>query len=241
MEKKLSPIWFLRDPIDPEYKEYVLLDYLKSISKDIDTENCFNIVRKISKIVKALNDFKENRKISEALLKHLNKEDKEFLANLYNKTADHNWLSQVNEIIEKSLNTLYDYSEIFLEMIKEEESKIKIFKINSKYDKKPKEKSGILIIRNMVTDKILNYFFKGNIRMKMDDGDREIFILKKVHLKNTFFSLNYEYIYHEILQESNMNDDSFPGLYVIEIYENFEEESEIYKLAKEKFIDAMSK
>jgi len=237
----LSPVWFLRDPIDPEYKEYVLLDYLKSISKDIDTENCFPIVRKISKIVKALNDFKETRKISESLLKHLNKEDKEFLNTLYNKSVDLNWLNQVDEIIEKSLNTLYDYSEIFLEMIKEEESKIKIFKINSKYDKKPKENSGILIIRNMVTDKILNYFFKGNIRMKMEDEDREIFILKKVHLKNTFFSLNYEYIYHEILQESNINDDPFPGLYVIEIYENFEEESEIYKLAKEKFIEAMSK
>ena len=73
--------------------------------------------------------------------------------------------------------------------------------------------------------------------METPDGKKEISILKKIHLKNKFFSLNYEYIYHEILEEIDSEERYSPQFYVIEIYENFEEESEIYKIAKEKFID----
>jgi hypothetical protein len=147
----------------------------------------------------------------------------------------------LEEIVQNSLDTLYEYSEICLEMLKEEETKIKIFKIQSKFDPPVKKNySGILIIRNMVTDKILNYFFRAQVTMKTEDGDKEVFILKKVPIKNKFFSLNYEYIYHEILNEFSLNSGYFPHLYVIEINENFEEESEIYKLAKERFIDAIS-
>jgi hypothetical protein len=72
--------------------------------------------------------------------------------------------------------------------------------------------------------------------METQEGSKEISILKKIHLKNSFFSLDYEYIYHEILGEMDVNLKNSPLFYVIEIYENFEENSEIYKLAKEKFI-----
>jgi hypothetical protein len=102
----------------------------------------------------------------------------------------------------------------------------------------PKENSGIVIIRNMITDRLSNFFFKGKIKMETAEGEREISIMKKIHLKNNLFSLNYEYIYHEIMDEIQPGDISYsPAFYVIEIYENFDEDSEIYKLAKEKFID----
>jgi hypothetical protein len=241
MKKNLSPIWFLKTPLDPEHKEYVLLDYLKTISKDLSHENCFAVIRRISRIIKALNDYKSNRKIGNSTLKLLKKEDKKimdgFLSNELSKVDS----AALDEIVQNSLNTLYEYSEICLEMLKEEETKIKIFKIHSKFDPPIKKNdSGILIVRNMVTDKILNYFFRSQVTMKTDDGDKEVFILKKVPTKNTLFSLNYEYIYHEILNGFSLNSGYFPHLYVIEINENFEEESEIYKLAKERFIDAIS-
>jgi hypothetical protein len=73
--------------------------------------------------------------------------------------------------------------------------------------------------------------------METPEGDKEVSILKKIHLKNSFFSLNYEYIYHEILNEINLDTKYSPQFYVVEIYENFEENSGIYKLAKEKFIE----
>ena len=61
--KNLSTIWFIKEPIDIEHKEYVLLDYLKSISKNINSKNCYPILRAVSKIVKSLNEFKKNNKI----------------------------------------------------------------------------------------------------------------------------------------------------------------------------------
>ena len=51
--KNLSTIWFIKEPIDIEHKEYVLLDYLKSISKNINSKNCYPILRAVSKIVKS--------------------------------------------------------------------------------------------------------------------------------------------------------------------------------------------
>jgi hypothetical protein len=238
MSKSISPIWFLREPIDPEHKEYVLLNYLKEMSKELNKENCYSIMKEISKIVKILNEFRRDKGISELVKKSLKKEDSEYVDSFLLENLGTKQSETLDLIIEDSLETLYEYSKICLGILKEEESKIKIFKIQSKFDNGDKQvNSGIVIIRNMVTDKLLNYFFKSNVKMETPDGNKEVSILKKIHLKNSFFSLNYEYIYHEILKEINTDSKYSPKFYVVEIYENFEESSEIYKLAKEKFIE----
>lgn len=238
MSKSMSPIWFLREPIDPEHKEYVLLDYLKEMSKGLNKENCYPVMKQISKIVKVLNDFRRDKIIDESVKKSLLKDDRDYLNSFVFGDLNSEQVEVLDCIIKDSLETLYDYSEICLDILKEEESKIKIFRIQSKFDKEDKlTNSGIVIIRNMVTDKLLNYFFKSNVKMETQDGEKEVSILKKIHLKNSFFSLNYEYIYHEILSEINMDNKYSPKFYVVEIYDNFEETSEIYKLAKDKFIE----
>jgi len=238
MTKSISPIWFLREPIDPEHKEYVLLDYLKEISKRLNKENCYPIMKEISRVVKILNEYRKDKAISESIKKSLGKGDRDYINSFVFDDLLPEQKETLDIIIEDSLKTLYDYSEICLDILKEEESKIKIFRIQSKFDNEDNlVNSGIVIIRNMVTDKLLNYFFKSNVRMETPDGDKEVSILKKIHLKNSFFSLNYEYIYHEILNEINTDNKYSPKFYVVEIYENFEETSEIYKLAKEKFIE----
>ena len=91
----------------------------------------------------------------------------------------------------------------------------------------------------MVTDHTLNYFFKSQVKMKTQEGERDIVMMKKIHPKNPYFSMSYEYIYHEILKEFDFPVETTPSLYVIEILDNFEEGSEIYKLAKEKFIESL--
>ena len=78
MSKRISPIWFLKEPIDQEHKEYILLDYLKEISKELNKENCYSIMKEISKIVKILNDFRRGKALSEYALKSLKKEDKAY-------------------------------------------------------------------------------------------------------------------------------------------------------------------
>lgn len=237
MSKNISPIWFLKEPMDAEHKEYILLDYLKEISEDLNKENCYSILREISRIVRILNDFRRDKKVPESIQKSLKKEDRIYLSTFSFDEMENDQKEVLNSIIEDSLDTLYEYSEICLDILKEEESKIKIFKIQSKFNVDEEEKSGIVIIRNMITDKLLNYFFHSKVKMETPEGSKEVSILKKIHLKNSFFSLNYEYIYHEILSEIKSETKFSPQFYVIEIYDNFEETSEIYKLAKEKFIE----
>jgi hypothetical protein len=240
--KNLSPIWFIKEPIDIEHKEYVLLDYLKSISKNINSKNCYPILRAVSKIVKTLNEFKKNNKIGSALISQLSDEEKKYMEVFNFKSLDIRKKDLISSIIESSLEILYEYSEIFLDMLKEEESKIKIFKVKSKFNSERIEpaNSGILIIRNMVTDKIIPYYWQGSVTLKTDHGNKQICVLKKIILKNSRYSMNYEFIYHEILDEFSIEKNVSPELFVIEIYEDFDENSDIYKLAKEKFIETIT-
>jgi hypothetical protein len=240
--KNISPIWFIKDPIDPEHKEYVLLDYLKSISKNLNSDNCYSTLRSVSKIIKSLNEFKDNKKISSRVLSQIKQDERDYVEKfIFDDLADSD-KNTIIDIVESSLETLYEYSEVCLEILKQEESKIRIFSVNSKLSSSSTEKqnSGILVVRNMITDKIISYYWQGAVTLKTADGDKEICVLKRIHLKNQTFSLNYKYIYHEILEEFAVEKKMPPELHVIEIYENFDENSEIYKLAKEKFIETVS-
>jgi len=240
--KNISPIWFIKDPIDPEHKEYVLLDYLKSISKNLNSDNCYSTLRSVSKIIKSLNEFKNDKKISSRVLSQIKQDERDYVNKFIFDDLTDSDKSTIIDIVESSLETLYEYSEVCLEILKQEESKIRIFRVNSKINSFSTEKqnSGILVVRNMITDKIISYYWQGAVTLKTADGDKEICVLKRIHLKNQIFSLNYEYIYHEILEEFAAEKRMSPELHVIEIYENFDENSEIYKLAKEKFIETVS-
>jgi hypothetical protein len=240
--KNISPIWFIKDPIDPEHKEYILLDYLKSISKKLDAENCYSVLRSVSNIIKTLNEFKETKNINTHVSRQLKKEERDYVKIFkFEELTDQEKIT-ISGIIESSLETLYEYSEVCLDILREEESKIRIFRVNPSNlaEHYGNSNSGILIIRNMITDKIISYYWQGSVTMKTKDGDKQICVLKKIHIKNQTFSLNYEYIYHEILDEFSAEKKISPDLHVIEIYENFDENSEIYKLAKEKFIEYVS-
>ena len=238
--KNITPLWFIKDPIDSEHKEYILLDYLKALTKKLNAKTSYSVLKEISRMIRILNDFKESKTLSSSTINTLKKEDKEYISSFNFNSLDPQIASIINEIVENSLHTLYDYSEVCLDILKEEESKIKIFKVEPDTIIKPeKSNSGILIIRNMVTDLIEAYRWQGSVMLKTPEGDKEVCIMKRIFLKNKIFSINYEYIYHEILDEDREKRKS-PELYVIEIYENYSENSEILKMAKEKFIEHIS-
>jgi hypothetical protein len=240
--KSLTPIWFVQEPIDQEHKEYILLDYLKFISKNIDQKNCYNILKEVSRIIKVLNNFKKDKCFKESDIKNLKNRDLSYIKSFNYNLLEKEKKEEILEIIDNSLETLYEYSEIFLEMLKDEESKIKIFRIQSRFSSQETIdiKSGILIIRNMINDKIIPYYWQGSVIMKTAEGNKNICLLKKIPIKNPRYSMNYEYIYHEILDSFSVDKNISPELFVMEIYEDFNEDSEIYKLAKEKFIETIS-
>ena len=240
--KNISPIWFIKEPIDQEHKEYILLDYLKGLSKNLNAGNCYSTIREVSRLLRILNNFKSDRKIESKSFNKWKADDREIIKNFKFDELEESEKEKILLIVDNSLETLYGYSEICIDILKDEELKIQIFEIETdiKNGDQKKSNSGILIIRNMISDKIIPYHWQGLLTMKTKEGDKEVCILKRIYLKNSIFSLNYEFIYHEILAESNTESKSSPILYVIQIYENFDENSEIYRLAKEKFIEKIS-
>ena len=214
--KNISPIWFIKEPIDQEHKEYILLDYLKELSKNLNSENCYSTLREVSRLLRILTNFKSKNSVELKSFNGWKPEDRDIIVNFKFNALDESTREKILNIVDSSLETLYEYSEICMDILKDEESKIKIFEVETEIEKNlnKKSNSGILIIRNMINDKIIPYHWQGSLTMKTDEGDKEICILKRIYLKNSKFSLNYEYIYHEILAESNLEKKSSPSLYL---------------------------
>lgn len=63
-------------------------------------------------------------------------------------------------------------------------------------------------------------------------------LMKRVNLLNSYFSLSYEFIVHEMLQNLGMKALN-PQVTVMEISEDFTVESNVLKVAKELFIREM--
>ena len=236
--ERLKPTWFLEQPLDIEHKNYVLLDYLKKKSEDLGGDSVSSNLKEVSGIMKVLYSFKESGKVPEDALNDLDQKEREDISKIL---SDKNSES-IKEIVDSSLSILYDFSEIFMEILREEQEKIKIFKIGSRYSQiKTSKESGVLLIRNMITDRIIPYYWRETKMTMDDDQEKEVVVMKKISLKTKSFSLSYEYIYHEVLDSIGTDKNFTPSFYVIEIYENFNERSEIFKMAKERFIETLAK
>jgi hypothetical protein len=240
--EKLKPTWFLEQPLDIEHKNYVLLDYLKKKSENLEGDKVSVSLKEVSGIMKVLYSFKESGKIPEYVLEDLDTDEREDIEKILSDSGKDSKNSEdIKEIVDSSLSILYDFSEIFMEILREEQEKIKIFKIGSRYSQiQTTKESGVLLIRNMITDRIIPYYWR-ETKMTMEDQEKDVVVLKKINLRTKSFSLSYEYIYHEVLDSIGTDKNFTPSFYVIEIYENFSEKSEIFKMAKERFIETLSK
>ena len=188
--EKLNPIWFLESPLDVEHKSYVLLDFLKNKSQNLDGPSVLSTLKEISTLVKAMNSFKERKKIPESLLVGTTKEALSEYDKIANLPKQSDTFKEIDEIISSSLSILYEFSEICLEIIKEEEEKIKIFKLESKYDRiSGLSESGVLLIRNMITERLIPYYWKETI-MNTEGSKKDVIVMKKISLNNKKFSLS---------------------------------------------------
>jgi hypothetical protein len=233
--ESINLTWFLEDPIDTEHKNYILLDYLKKKSENLEGGEVTKSLREISQIVKVLKCYKKDSNL-DSISNNLSVAD---FQTLEKRKIDPR-VNEVLDIVESSLDILYEFSEICLEILKSEQDKIKIFKLESKFSKASDSKnSGILLVRNMITEEIVSYFWKESL-MKNGEESKKVIILKRIRLRNKKFSLSYEHIYHEVLGQIEGDKNFTPSFHIIEIYEDFSEKSDIFRLAKEKFIETLS-
>ena len=230
--KRLSPVWFLKSPIDVEHKYYILLDFLKSISSEIKDKKIYSPVKKILSLIKSLNYFDRTGLILISDEFFLDEEDQRIISSDLQKTLSEEEKLEIKKIIRESLKILYKYSDLWTNLWKNIESRIKIFNLVPT-EKNPE--SGITIFRNMSTDEIFSYWWK-KIEMNLDGGTKKGIVLKKIPILNNYYSMSYEFIVHETLDSMGIRNGSSFTCTVIEISEDFNLDSEIFKIAKEKFI-----
>ncbi len=224
--KNLSPIWFIKSPIDAEHKYYILLDFLKSVNLEIKEKKICSPTKKVFSLIEDLNHFLNSGSILGG--KGEIKREEEILVASFTPEE----LLEIDQIAKNSLKILYKYADLTIRIRKNIEERIKIFNLGGsviEWDR------GITIFRNMSTEEIFSYWWK-KTEMRIGELKKEGVILKRVPILNNRYSMSYEFIAHETLDSMGIrNGSSFPCT-IIEISEDFNLNSEIFKIAKEKFI-----
>lgn len=235
--KDIKPTWFIEHPIDREYKQYILLDFLSTVNRDIAEEDIYYPIKRIFSMIKEITSVKvwvENDfdKIPEDLPDNVQK-----LVEYYEKSEIEEFEEEeILKIIEMSLDILYKYADLGMDLWKNIESRIKAFSLERFGDVKNRD-SGILIFRNMATDHLTAYWWQNG---KSGNGSNGT-LMKRVFLRDCYFSMSYKFIVHEVLETMSLERPIDPAVNIMEIYEDFTEDSVILKIAKELFIREISK
>jgi hypothetical protein len=230
--KTLSPVWFLKDPIDQEEKYYILLDFLKSVSKEIKKDNFHSPLRTVLSLSKELDHFYQYRTLENFLDENLSEEDLDLLDSYVNGYFSDDEINEIDEIIKNSLRVLGKYAESGLKLLRNLEEQIKIRSLEIVTDNK---KNGIVIFRSMASDEIFTYWWN-KTEIRIGEETKKGVMMKPIYIPHNHYSMSYEFIMCEILVAAGVDSmEKFPCI-IIEISETFNQSSEIFKIAKEKFL-----
>jgi hypothetical protein len=230
--KNLSPVWFLKDPIDVEEKHYILLDFLKSVDQEIKKNNFYFPLKTVSSLSKELDHFYKYKTLENFLDRRLSEDDFDLLDSYFNGYFSDEEIKEIDDIIKNSLQVLGKYAETGLNLLRNLENRIKIYNLGVLSKNK---ESGMAIFRSMVSDQIFTYWW-GKTEIKMGNESKKGVIMKSIYIPHNYYSMSYEFIMCEILVAAGMGSmEKFPCV-IIEISETFDQSSEIFKIAKEKFL-----
>ena len=104
--------WILKDPIDMEHKEYVLLDYISKIDKELDTFNLYPTFQELTIHLANLNSISNRLKRIDLKNEPEDVDDEILLANIVYRDLtefDTNELKEIVKISKDANNRLKDY------------------------------------------------------------------------------------------------------------------------------------
>jgi hypothetical protein len=225
--ENIDTTWFLKSPIDAEHKQYILLNFLQGVNKEIRKENIYQPIRKVFTLIK---DLKLMDKImgDQIFTSHnLEAKEKEIAQEFEALKLTPSERDELASIIEISLDSLYRYAEVITSIWKKLENRISVYNLN------PEVKNsdcGILLVRNMATDEIHPYWWS-----RYSNSASFGILMKKVKMSNNFFSINYDHLINEIIVFLGVQSHSL-SITAMEIHEDFDSDSNILKIAKELFV-----
>jgi hypothetical protein len=153
---EMRPYWFLEDPIDLEYKYYVLMAYLMRVKENFNKPGFERYFKNLLSIRKDLESFIKNTEFSQKTLAKMTDEDKNHFYNMLDKNLDS--IEEIEEIAKNSVVTIDDFIEKNNEFYEKYNSLVDVESYCAKYNLWDQ---GFLIIRKNGEEnmRIFTWFF----------------------------------------------------------------------------------
>ena len=152
----MRPYWFLEDPIDLEYKYYVLMAYLMRVKENFNKPGFERYFKNLLSIRKDLESFIKNTEFSQKTLAKMTDEDKNHFYNMLDNNLDS--IEEIEEIAKNSVVTIDDFIEKNNEFYEKYNSLVDVESYCAKYNLWDQ---GFLIIRKNGEEnmRIFTWFF----------------------------------------------------------------------------------
>lgn len=152
----MKPYWFLEDPIDSEYKYYVLMAYLVKVKENFNKPGFEKYFKTLLAIRRDLESFIKNTEFSQKTLAKMTDEDKDHFYNMLDKNLD--YIGEIEEIAKNSVFTIDNFLEENSEFYEKYNSLVDIESYCSRYNLWDQ---GFLIIRRNgeKTMRVFTWFF----------------------------------------------------------------------------------
>jgi hypothetical protein len=153
---EMRPYWFLEDPIDLEYKYYVLMAYLMRVKENFNKPGFERYFKNLLSIRKDLESFIKNTEFSQKTLAKMTDEDKNHFYNMLDNNLDS--IEEIEEIAKNSVVTIDDFIEKNNEFYEKYNSLVDVESYCAKYNLWDQ---GFLIIRKNGEEnmRIFTWFF----------------------------------------------------------------------------------
>ena len=225
--KNLESTWFLQSPIDSEHKQYILLNFLQQVNYEIRRDNIYHPIQQVFSSIKELRLAEKILSEKKIDIQKMDLQEIQIFEKFTGSEFTEEEKDELRGIIDLSLDCLYKYAELGTNIWKKLEKRISFY--NLRPDVKNSE-LGILLVRNLATDEIYSYWWS-----RYSNATSFGIMMKRVKIPNNFFSISYDHLLNEILESVGVKSQDLK-ITAIEIYEDFNEESNILKIAKELFI-----
>lgn len=235
--KRLSPYWFLLEPLDPEHKYYVLMDFLQELRTELNERSTRKSAREIFLRLDDLKNFRTNRTLSPERIEKITKKEENTKTKFFEQEDLNEKLAAVDQIIANAEDILYGFGEEMLGILKNLEKLVEVKEFIPAVDQNNSGNSfSLLLIRSKKTNRIHAYLMKEST-INQDGHSLSGVIMKKVQMEYDYkFSSNYEFIIHEVLDRIKSKLYT-PRVFIAEIDADIDSNEELVKIAKEKAIN----
>lgn len=229
--KKISPVWFLKDPIDAEHKSYLLLDQLKLYNDEIKRNNIYATIQDLSILINDLREFKRSGNLPKSTIEKLTPNELRVLDSHRKNRGDINF-KELDEVVEIMIGILYRYAKISIPLLSEYGPNIKKFEIVPEIGYAEDPEYAILFIKGLTNENLLSFIWS-----KKDPQ-----ILTEICNLDLNYSMSYVYLAHEVIDRTNIIEkQKTPRIFVCEINDYLENNSEIVGSMKESLISHIRK